>query len=178
MTSQGSLSGRRKRFIALISALHRLENKHVCPEKWISSKGGVTAYKPPVSSNVKLICLVISWKTVEMPVDVTQQRLIEILWNIAQGRGRRAPLEEIHTIFSQTQIKLMWNVFIWRLKTLYVNVQVRKYDFISYFKYLIGILCCLFSYINLLTLICFVWFCNVKRREKVLTHLMSVWTYH
>lgn len=78
MASEGSLSGIRKRFIALISAFHKVGNRRVFSEKW-NGEGGLTASKQPVSSNVKLIYPLIKWKTIEMSVHVIQQRAIEIL---------------------------------------------------------------------------------------------------
>ncbi len=84
MASEGSLSGIRKRFIALISALHKVENKRVSSEKW-NGKGGLTASKLPVSSNVKLIYPLIRWKTIEMSVHVIQPRAIETVRRDREG---------------------------------------------------------------------------------------------
>ena len=75
---------RGKRFIALISTLHKPENKRVSSEKWII-ENGLTASKLPVSSNVKLVYPLIRWETIEMSVHVIQQRATETLSGGKEG---------------------------------------------------------------------------------------------
>lgn len=158
MASEGSLSEIRKRFIALISAFHKVENRRVFSEKW-NGEGDLTASKQPVSSNVKLIYPLIKWKTIEMSVHVIQQRKIETLCRDREGISSESNKQ---CIFIPKWIKFIINPFC---KNDILTINVIDILSTSMLKVSSWIVCSYYTVCVSLTFL-FIWYIRFKSEHK------------